>query len=491
MSTKIEHYTDGPATIIHEMNSTSSGEHGLQIASNQGVGSNAKITNEGKASKQYRQVAWIVFVFAIGICIGNLGKYLQETDKASSLGVLSAQITSQVYASPMPKAAVQAEISMSTSASTQALMAQHDDCTAPEQFQTAIHHGIPQPFVDRNHIAHGLNGVNVRSIINADGRPRYSQKQMNEISAKGFDSLRVLLNWPDFEPTKGRFNEAAFEGLDTAIEQAANAGLWVILTPIHVKGGEELHKWGIPTWAWNGDPNGSRMLDVLATHALPYLRQITARYCANPTVIGIDLVNEPREPQNGHLRHRNQLLVEMYMEWIVDLRTIDPNKILVLEPFYGSTRIDINGNALEPLADMANVVWSIHDHYAGEGSPSSGYSHSGYPNIQPRTDQWDSVSIYPQSDRATARADVAEHLRYHQNAAAEVGLPLYIGEYGVPKGWEGGWELLCDKTTIYAQLDLAAAAWVWNQDVDGGFGLWHPHRGWTERTDALFDSECR
>lgn len=360
-------------------------------------------------------------------------------------------------------------------------------CDNPERFQVGTVNGEPYAFVDQNGVPFIMKGINVRRCINSDRSVRYSQSEFNQISTRGFNTIRLPLNWKDFETSAGNFSSTAFNSLDIVIQRAENAGLQVILDPIHVKGDTY---WNIPSWAWgNMSPDGNKVFAELEDHALPYLQQMTARYCNNPTVIAIDLINEPREAQtvNG-LDNRNALLISLYTNLISNLRQIDPNKPFMVEPFYGSARISTT--RLLPLNQFDNIIWSSHDYYAGEGSPSDGFSGSGYTNVSPRTESWQGSGSYPLSDRNLAKSHMAQHVNVHRNAALNAGLGFHIGEFGIPQGWSGKSDFLCDKLSVYSELNVPTTAWVWNKDIDGGFGIWLPDSGWVSWSDSFTNPDC-
>jgi len=363
-------------------------------------------------------------------------------------------------------------------------------CGKPERFHSAKIDGEMHAFVDSNNRPQSLKGVNVRSPIRSNNTPRYNQNEFNAIATKGFDHIRLPLDWHQFEIQSGQFDAAKLTALDTVVQLADNAGLGVILDPIHLKNDRSENFWGVPAWAWGSvNPETTKVFSEIDDHALAYLEMITERYCDNPTVIAIDLVNEPREPNRVSLAQGNQALVAMYKAWLARLRAIDPNKLFLIEPFYGATAV--SSSTLSQIGTQSNVVWSVHDYYTGEGSPRNGFTSSGRTTIGPRTESWDSSENYPISDRSNARIGMTEHILVHRDSAANAGLAIHVGEFGIPDGWNGKSDFLCDKSIVYGALDLPTTAWVWNKDVDYGFGLWHPESGWVHWADSNFNPDCQ
>lgn len=368
------------------------------------------------------------------------------------------------------------------------------NCNIDERYQTGIVNGQLFAFVDANQSPYIMNGVNVRNAVD-NNLPRYSQSQFDEILSKGFNSVRIPMDWKDFETSSGVFSTLAFDALDEVISRAEQAGLTVVLDPIHIKGDSY---WNIPAWAWGAiGPASNRVWDELNAHAIPYLSECVTRYCSNSTVIAIDLVNEPREPNlNISLSDKNDMLINMYLNWVSILRQIDGNKIFLLEPFYGSA--SVSANNLQVLSNTNNIVWSVHDYYAGEGNSSNGFRVSGYAesngNGGNRTESWNSSFPYPKNNQTTAIADMTEHINVHLNASASASVPMHIGEFGIPVGWSGKSEFLCDKRGIYTSLYLPIMGWAWNKDIDGGFGLFQPNPNgtgtWMTWSDPLVDDDC-
>ena len=65
----------------------------------------------------------------------------------------------------------------------------------------------------------------------------WDQSRYDQIRAKGFNTVRMVLYWDDFEPSPGAFDQTNLATLDTAIARAKAAGLWVVLDEIHIWGG--------------------------------------------------------------------------------------------------------------------------------------------------------------------------------------------------------------------------------------------------------------
>lgn len=383
-----------------------------------------------------------------------------------------------------------------------------------ERLSISSVNGAPQ-FVDQNQQPRIFNGINMRR-----GELNSFAFNPTEVAAIGqlFDSIRIAMEWERFEPEPGVFDVTSFAALDRVVGWAGDAGLEIILDPVHMA---EAPTWDLPDWAWERSNDGAysqtESLAVVAENVRPYLQYVTHRYSDDPWVVAIDVLNEPREPAGTSLSSRNAILMQRYHDLVVAIRAVDPDKPLILEPYYGSALIDAatlssvgSATTADPApdaSDFTRLAWSLHDYYSGRQgtSTSTGYSGSGYPaaglaadGTRVRADNWTGTSCYPAgasaanclntiSRASVTRPSMTAHVRAHLDAATAAGMPLYVGEFGVPhagqgfSGWAGGAELLSDKVAIYDDLGVSRAVWIWRQDIDVTYGLydrataaWHP-----------------
>lgn len=348
----------------------------------------------------------------------------------------------------------------------------------------------------------------------------FSTTEYTSMLDQGFDSVRIVMEWDKFQREPGVMDQSSFGALDRAVDWAEDAGINLILDPLHLAEGPD---WNIPDWAWGTTNDGVRddalVLDAIRENATDYLRYVAQRYRSRPHVIAIDVVNEPREPADGSLDARNVVLIELYHDLIATIRDLETDKPLILQPYYGSsktsaerigeiddaTEVDPNPNP----ADFEGLIWSVHDYYAGrEGTATDdGYTNGGYPlrgtaadGTRHRTESFSGTGCYPSGPTAdqctndTSRADVLRpsmlvHLGYHVDQAQLADMPVYVGEFGIPHdgfgfpGWAGAEQYLTDKVATFDELGVSRALWAWRIDVDPTFGMysrttreWHP---WT------------
>ena len=268
-------------------------------------------------------------------------------------------------------------------------------------------------------------------------RARYEQ-----IRAKGFNVVRFVLYWRDFEPQSGAFDATSLRTLDTAVARAREAGLWVIL--------DEIHLWvldgalqGVPAWAWEGDS-----VSTVAAHGAGFVRMLADRYRDEPAVAAYDPVNEPHRfpiDPDGVLR--------MYDTLIAAIRAADPYKIVLVEPSLGDSSAAGDDVDFALLRDRRNVVWSPHDYFAGgedDGYDSTGWQSGAY--------TWDGNTGYTMPNRS----QLAAHLDVQLAAAAQASLPVWIGEFGIGADAANRDAWIADQVALFDAAGLGYAWWEYH-----------------------------
>ena len=304
-----------------------------------------------------------------------------------------------------------------------------------------LHATARHAFVDPSGRPVRLVGLNVIPVWKGEPGRTWPQARYDQIRAKGFTAVRFVLYWDLMEPRRGAFDGTSFATLDTAVARARTAGLRVVLDTVHL--------WGrggfadVPAWARTGDS-----VTTVRTNAGPYLRWIARRYRDEPAVAAYDLVNEFfRFPidQNAILRAYDALIGRV--------RAVDPRKIVLIEPTYGDTSIAGDLADFANLKHRANVVWSIHDYFAG--GDDDGYAPDG---SQRGRYAFDGRTGYPTRDRKALKAHLLVHLRKTRAA----GLPMWIGEFGIGDGAPGHDRFIADKTALFARYGLGDAWWQYH-----------------------------
>jgi hypothetical protein len=286
-----------------------------------------------------------------------------------------------------------------------------------------------------------LVGVNVIPVFKGSPGRTWPRERYDQIRAKGFTAVRFVLYWDLMEPARGAFDATSEATLATAIARARSAGLRVVLDAVHL--------WGpggfadVPRWARTGDS-----VTTVQTNAGPYLQRLAARYRDEPAVAAYDLVNEFfRFPidQNAVLRAYDALIARV--------RAVDPRKIVLIEPTYGDTSIAGKLADFANLTHRTNVVWSIHDYFAG--GDDDGYGADGR---QAGRYAFDGRTGYPTPDPGALRA----HLLVQLTKTRAARLPMWIGEFGIGDGAPGHDRWIADQTALFARYGLGHAWWEYH-----------------------------
>ncbi|MCU1453595.1 MAG: endoglycoceramidase [Acidimicrobiales bacterium] len=345
---------------------------------------------------------------------------------------------------------------------------------SPLALHVARHRGRAELADDRGAVVH-LKGANVRFERRGALLPTlYSHTQLQEIRRSGIDSVRLIIRWVDLQPRPGPLDLAYAARVDQFLSRAGAAGLRVILDPIH-PGGNAAPDNFLPRWANGGRAVSSQdVIPALDRHGADYLTRVIRRWCDSPAVVGIDLVNEPYEDTRAgtSLADRYRRLVDIYRRLIKAVRGVDPSTIIALEPYYGFSRMP--GPLLASLAGP-NLVWSLHDY--STGGPGDGYSPGGYRRLG-AYDVGGSTSrghyATDPTNRARRQREQMAQLEVQRAAAIDAGMPVWVGEFGIPWRWTGRREFLCDKVRLYRELGWSWTIYDLDSRIDPAFGLWDP-----------------
>jgi aryl-phospho-beta-D-glucosidase BglC (GH1 family) len=295
-----------------------------------------------------------------------------------------------------------------------------------------------------------MNGANIRYV--GEQTAVTSLTQMQKLKSKGFNSVRLVMDWEAFQPSAGTggFSTTAFNNLKAAVDNAKSAGIYVILDPIHFGGtGTSCGSSAlcIPSWARvssGGTYQGSAK--SVQANAQSYIEKLATDYANEPTVVAIDLVNEPKPDPFG-----DDVLISMYNTLISWARGKDANKILMIETNSGDKLYD--ASVLSGLTRRDNIVYSFH-HYSAGGCGTNAYSSSGWPCGNATYEGGAGyTSIKPAELRAHVQANI------DRMAAANVNLPMWVGEWGIIEGGANSVQWRKDMTAMFKDMRIGRAYW--------------------------------
>jgi hypothetical protein len=270
---------------------------------------------------------------------------------------------------------------------------------------------FPHAFAYKNGQQVKINGPNIRLIGSYYANTICgSSATWKGFKDRGFNSVRLAMDWPSIEREKGKLDPTGLAKLDSAVKAAKDNGLYIILDPIHLKGVSG----NLPLWA-----TGENSLDKIRTHGKFYLTEIAKRYKDDHSIIAIDLVNEPHPNPLPFNQNSN---LSMFNDLINTVRAVDPDKILIIEPLTGNSGWENADWTI--IQNKHNLVVSHHIYFAG------GHQ-DGFRSNNTWADQgnqvYDGISGYPNPNQSQINAHVDKILGWLNPHK----LPLYIGEYGI------------------------------------------------------------
>ena len=271
----------------------------------------------------------------------------------------------------------------------------------------------------------------------------------------GWNAVRLLVIWEALEPERGVYDDAYLAKVKALAMAAGERGLHVIVD-FHQDlfsrqlGGDGAPRWALPphepsapgrSWflRYLTRPSVGRAferlwrdVDGLRTSLLVCVRRVMRAMAGVPAVIGYDLFNEPMGDLgallSGELERRS--LPAFYDACVRARDELDPSRLLFIEP---SPLAAFGAPVRLPRLSAQNVVFAPHLYdapaiVAGRYTPA--------------------LSLFPFS------------LHRLERTARRLDMPLFIGEFGVLNGANGGAHMMEDECRL---LDRAFASWtVWH-----------------------------
>ena len=306
-----------------------------------------------------------------------------------------------------------------------------------------------------------MNGLNIRDVDRYAGST--TLEQMQKIKAKGFYLVRLAMYWSRVQPNPGEdgFDSTSLGRVETAVHNAREAGLYVILNPIHGVGkGLDCTGAHVPDWAYIEDDSGNCLgkIGAIQANARDYLQKIATRYADEQSVIAIDLANEITPV----IYEDNAALFAMYNTLVNQVRAVDPDKILLIEPA-GGDKLYHADELVDGIENKSNIVFSPHFYFAGvhnaDGSPVSNCSPTGYRSSGTVcgnfTYENQTGYLYPSVD------DLDAHVAAQLEMLADPRLrwPAYIGEYNCAEGLTNSKQWRIDAVQVFKSHNLSRSLW--------------------------------
>ncbi len=263
----------------------------------------------------------------------------------------------------------------------------------------------------------------------------FSTAEFDNIASWGFNSVRLPISWENLEPTAPThaangtwlhsWNSAYLNEIDYFITQFGQRHIVVILdfhqldlSPAFQQAPGGVHVsfcegWGEPTWLYPGTTSPTT-ITVLGTAVCNFFndksmvgenvpgpiegmaaaeQMLAIRYSNNPTVVGLDLFNEPWFPRScGSTSTADQLLINYDAEVSKGVSTANSHLLIIFEEPPQNLMPQGRSPILTAPPPVPNAVYEVHIYTSG----------------------WD-----------TAQPLIQAYL----NNAKQWGVPLYMGEF--------------------------------------------------------------
>jgi endoglycosylceramidase len=318
-------------------------------------------------------------------------------------------------------------------------------------------------------------GVNVHiagifDVTFDDGRapreplPEFSATDPMEMRARGFNLVRLPINWSAIEPARDQFDDAYLDRVAGIVALCRAAGVDVLID-LHEDGwSKEICEDGAPLWAiqppltqLTGGPvpgpdchTAAAALgafdsfwadaDGLQEAYMDMLAHVAERFRDDPAVIGYEIMNEPVGVDDVVQQFQGRAAAR--------LRATDGKKLIVFEP--SATRNFTNGAPVSSTPfPVAGAVYAVHIYTVIFGDQSA-------------------------LDDGTYKDKLHGSISGARDEADGWHTPLMVTEYGLGSTQAHGADWI---TATNDELDATAASstwWLWKDPSPGGWGLFDP-----------------
>ncbi len=318
-------------------------------------------------------------------------------------------------------------------------------------------------------------GVNVHiagifDVTFDDGRapreplPTFDASDPIDMRARGFNLVRLPINWSAIEPTRGQWADDYLDKVAGIVSLCHAAGVDVLLD-LHEDGwSKELCEDGAPLWAivpppatLTGGPvpgldchaapaaitafdNFWSDADQLQEAYLEMLAHLAGRFAGDPAVIGYEIMNEPIGDDDT---------VQAFQARAAQtLRDNDAKKLIVFEPV--ATRNFTNGSPISSTPfPVAGAVYAVHI-YTAIFNNTNTLEDGTYPTL------------------------LTNSISGARDEADGWGTPLMVTEYGLGSTTPQGPAWIGHAHDDFDAVGASSTWWLWKDPTPGGWGLFDP-----------------
>lgn len=291
----------------------------------------------------------------------------------------------------------------------------------------------------------------------------------------GANVVRVLVPWSSIEtaaPVAGvhTYSASQLAAVDAQVAWYQAHGINVLLdfhqfkwSPYFKQPGAE----GIPSWyysvaqagrfspdsdglqqamaAWWTDPVGQA--DYVA-----FVQTMEARYSGAPNVVGYELLNEPMVGSMGENHAAAQAVINWEAPVAAAMRAADPSRAIFFMLRGGGDNGLLNAD-LSAFGGLTNMVLDLHDYY--NGLYGSGFT----PDDENWAPSWDATHNQNFTNYHGTEYAQEQNLQVAINRTRALGIPLFIGEWGVQTQDSGAAAFQSQMLDLFNRYGLSWARW--------------------------------
>lgn len=335
-----------------------------------------------------------------------------------------------------------------------------------------------------------LRGMNVHiagifDVTFDDGRapreplPDFVAADAADMRARGFNLLRLPINWSALEPRPGQFSTAYLDRVAAIVDLCRAQGIEVLID-LHQDGwSKEICEDGAPLWAIVPPPpaipggpvpgpdchtasaalaaSDSFFADaaMLQERYVEMAQTLARRFVGDAAVLGYEIMNEPIGADDA--------VQAFHVKVARALRDVDPRHLVVFEPV--ATRNFTNGAPLAPSPfPVAGAVYAVHIYTAIFGNAAA-LADGSYP--------------------ALLRGSIGGA----RDEADSWGTPLMITEYGLGSDLAQGPDWIGHVHDEFDAVLASSTYWLW-KDPNPNPGAWglfdpRPDGSWSARPSLM------
>jgi endoglycosylceramidase len=295
--------------------------------------------------------------------------------------------------------------------------------------------------------------------------PPFGDADLDRIASWGLNTVRFLIFWDGVMPRPGEIDLGYLDLIAGWVARARARGLWVVLDMHQDVFGPPFGGNGAPRWAcdesnyatfvprqpwylnygtpeviacyddfWASDDLRAKFAEAWAA--------VAGRVHQEPNVAGFDLYNEPFYGSNPLSNFHRSVLSGFYAQVADAIETLAPGRLYFVEPFPAVSA------GLVPLDfpipyPVPRAVFAPHFYHVQTHDPGRAYDGDPTP--------------------------IAQGFDFFARSAAELGMPVWLGEYGGSSG-NGGFSLYLEHVErAVAERGFGSALWCYCRD-ESGFG---------------------